>query len=147
MKLLPSRALLALTAVIDAALHGRAAPVAAKAMAARHGLTPRNLESVLQDLVRAGLLKAYRGPRGGYELARERRRITVADIVRASAPTAPPSGKRKLRPTLIERVIEPALGDASRRFLDDLERVTIDDLCGRVEAEADAKPPGVDFAI
>ncbi len=147
MKLLPPRAFLALTAVIDAALHGRAAPVAAKAMAARHGLTPRNLESVLQDLVRAGLLKAYRGPRGGYELARERRRITVADVVRAAGPAAPASGKRKLRPTLIERVIEPALGEASRRFLDDLDQISVDDLCRRVEAEADIKPPGLDFAI
>ena len=31
-----------------------------------------------------GILKGVRGPRGGYELARERRRITAGDIVRAA---------------------------------------------------------------
>ena len=145
MKLLPSRTLLALTAVVDAALHGRSAPVAAKAMAARHGLTPRNLETILQDLVRAGVLKAYRGPRGGYELARERRRITVADVVRAVVPDSPAESRRKLLPTLIDRVIEPALRDAGDRFLDDLGRISVDDLCS--QAEAERKPAGIDFAI
>ena len=35
-------------------------------------LPPRHLEPVLQALVRHGILKGIRGPRGGYELARER---------------------------------------------------------------------------
>ena len=52
--------------------------------AARHNLPPRHLETMLQALVRAGILKGVRGPRGGYEIARERRRITAGDIVRAA---------------------------------------------------------------
>jgi len=43
---------------------------------------------VLQALVRHGILKGTRGPRGGYELAREQRRITADDIC---APPAPPT--------------------------------------------------------
>ena len=39
---------------------------------------------MLQALVRVGILKGIRGPRGGYELARERRRITADDILRAA---------------------------------------------------------------
>ena len=50
----------------------------------RHELPARHLEPVLQALVRMGILKGIRGPRGGYELARERRRITADDILRAA---------------------------------------------------------------
>src|ERR687895_938315 len=82
MCLLSRRSLLAIAAVVDIALHARPLPVAAKHLAARHNLPPRHLETVLQALVRQGLLKGLRGPRGGYELARERRRITAGDIVR-----------------------------------------------------------------
>ena len=48
----------------------------------RQGIPRRYLEQVLQQLVRAGILTGVRGPRGGYRLARERRRITVGEIVR-----------------------------------------------------------------
>src|SRR6185437_144326 len=84
MQLLPPKAVLAVAAVIDIALNARGRPLAAKALATRHGLSPRHLEPVLQTLVRHGILKGTRGPRGGYELAREARRITADDIVRAS---------------------------------------------------------------
>jgi Rrf2 family iron-sulfur cluster assembly transcriptional regulator len=35
-------------------------------------------------LARDGILKGIRGPYGGYELARERRRVTANDILRAA---------------------------------------------------------------
>ncbi len=44
----------------------------------------RYLEHVMQQLVRAGILKDVRGPRGGYRLAKERRRVTVGDVVRVA---------------------------------------------------------------
>ena len=50
----------------------------------RHKLPPRHLEPVLQALVHDGILKGVRGPHGGYELARERKRITAEDILRAA---------------------------------------------------------------
>ena len=79
MNLLSRRSVLAIAAVVDVALHSRSAPVAAKALAARHKLPARHLETLLQGLVHAKILKGVRGPRGGYELARERRRITVGE--------------------------------------------------------------------
>src|SRR5215813_10656847 len=84
MPLLPRKGILAIAAVIDIALNARGRSVAAKALAIRHSLPPRHLEPVLQALVRHGILKGIRGPRGGYELARERRRITADDILRAA---------------------------------------------------------------
>src|SRR6188472_224220 len=84
MSLLPRKGLLAIAAVVDVALHGRERPVSARALAERHNLPPRHLEPVLQALVHEGIFNGIRGPRGGYELARERQRITVADILRAA---------------------------------------------------------------
>ena len=79
---LSRKTLLALEAVIDIAYNARPEPVQAKEITARQGVPQRYLEQVMQQLVRAGILKGVRGPRGGYRLARERRRISVGDVVR-----------------------------------------------------------------
>ena len=117
MNLLSRRSVLAIAAVVDVALHSRSAPVAAKALAARHKLPPRHLETLLQGLVHAKILKGVRGPRGGYELARERRRITVGEIVRTamSLSTADPEDLCA-NSILLERVIDPAVRKAGETF-------------------------------
>ena len=84
MPILPRKSILAIAAVTDIALNSRSRPVAAKDLASRHRLPPRHLEPVLQALVREGILKGARGPHGGYELAREQRRITAEEILRAA---------------------------------------------------------------
>ena len=56
MTLLPRVARAAVLAVLDVALHARGRPVSSKELAARHALPPRRLESLLQALVRAGVL-------------------------------------------------------------------------------------------
>jgi alpha-ketoglutarate-dependent 2,4-dichlorophenoxyacetate dioxygenase len=43
----------------------------------------------MQQLVHFGVLKGVRGPRGGYTLARERRHITIGQVVRAIGQTDP----------------------------------------------------------
>jgi Rrf2 family iron-sulfur cluster assembly transcriptional regulator len=143
---LSEKSLLAIAAVVDVALHARGQPVAAKALADRHGLPPRHLEPVLQSLVHAGILKGVRGPRGGYELARERRRISVAEIVRI-AEASDVDSTRKV-PPLVGKVIAPAVVEAEASFESALAGVTIDKLCQTAErsglAEADYGP---DFNI
>src|ERR1035437_4713414 len=57
-------------------------PVTAEALASSQGLPPKFLESILNDLRRAGLLRSQRGAEGGYRLARAAKEITVADIIR-----------------------------------------------------------------
>src|SRR5580693_3827154 len=84
MNLLSRRCVLAVAAVVDVALYARPMPVAAKALAARHHLPPRHLETLLQGLAQANIHKGVRGPRGGDELARERRKITAGEIVRTA---------------------------------------------------------------
>jgi Rrf2 family protein len=131
---LSRRTLSAIAAVLDVALLARSRPLSAKMLAGRHGLAPRQFESLLQDLVRGGILKSLRGPRGGYELARERRRISLGDIVRVldAAKTrepAPPVGS-----SLIETVIRPAIAEAGQAFLGELDGVSVEELCRRAEA-------------
>lgn len=143
MILLPSRSLLAIAAVVDVARHARPTPVVAKALAARNGLKPRHLESVLQALVRTGILKGVRGPRGGYELARDRRRISIGDVVRAIEPSI---AAATARPGLVADVIEPAIRPAGEVFLAALDRVTVEDLCRAAGPEiAEGSHP--DFTI
>jgi Rrf2 family iron-sulfur cluster assembly transcriptional regulator len=127
---LPRREVFAVTAVLDIALHARPSPVAARALAERLDLPPRHLETLLQALVRHGILKGSRGPKGGYELARERRRITVGDILRAAGGDAP--GEVSLPgSTPLGEVVTPILEAASARFLAELDGVTVEDLCKR----------------
>jgi len=143
---LSDKSLLAVAAVVDVAIHARGQPVAAKALAERHSLPPRHLEPVLQALVHAGILKGVRGPRGGYELARERRRISVAEIVRI-AEAADVEEKRSV-PPLVARVIAPAVAEAEAGFAAALSSVTIDRLCQNAERAGLAEPiSGLDFNI
>jgi Rrf2 family protein len=66
----PSKKLvLALEAVTDIAYHGGPEPVQSQDIARRLMLPRRYLEQVMQQLVRAGILRGVRGPRGGYRLA------------------------------------------------------------------------------
>src|SRR5882757_3933799 len=108
MPLLPRKGILAIAAVIDIALNASGRPVAAKALAIRQRLPPRHLEPVLQALVRHGILKGIRGPRGGYELARERRRITADDILRAAG-TADELNEMSIADSnLVSKIVLPA---------------------------------------
>ena len=56
--------------------------ITAESLATAQGLPPKFLESILNDLRRAGLLRSQRGADGGYRLARKPKDITVADIIR-----------------------------------------------------------------
>lgn len=143
------RGLLAIAAVVDIALHARPAPVSSKALAARHGLPARHLEPLLQLLVREGILKGLRGPRGGYELARERRRVTAGEIMRA-AMADPAEGVTENEPSgLIETVVAPELDRALAAYLAVLDAVTVEELCRKAKASdnASATPQLTDFTI
>jgi Rrf2 family iron-sulfur cluster assembly transcriptional regulator len=150
MTLLSRRSVLAVAAVVDVALHSRSEPVSAKALAARHKLPPRHLETLLQGLVHANIFKGVRGPHGGYQLARERQRITVGAIVRIamSLSTADPEDLAA-NSVLLERVIDPAVRRAGEAFLANLDSITVEQMCETAEKSHvlhDEKVSG-DFAI
>jgi len=129
MPLLPRKGVLAIAAVIDIALHAQGRPVAAKALAVRHRLPPRHLEPVLQALVRQGILKGVRGPRGGYELAREQRRISADEILRAASMAEEDATEPALDGSrLLKEVVTPTLAQAEQAFSEALARINLEEL-------------------
>ena len=122
------KTLLAIEAVVDVALHARPNPVQSRELTKRQGVPQRYLEQVMQQLVHEGILRGVRGPKGGYTLARERRRITVGEITRIvdamerKDETAPVS-------TLNDLVIRPLWDEIGTLTLEKLDQVTIEQLC------------------
>jgi Rrf2 family iron-sulfur cluster assembly transcriptional regulator len=135
MPLLSRKGILAIAAVIDVAINARSRPVSAKALAARHRLPPRHLEPVLQALVRAGILRGMRGPHGGYEVAREHRRISADDILRAAISVDDSEDPPLPNSPLVNDVVRPALAEAERVFSTALSRISIEDMAKRAEAK------------
>ena len=56
--------------------------VTAESLATAQGLPAKFLESILNDMRRAGLLLSQRGAEGGYRLSRSPKEISVADVIR-----------------------------------------------------------------
>ncbi len=133
MPLLSRKGVFAIAAVIDVALHAQGRPISAKTLAARHGLPPRHLESVLQALVRDGILKGIRGPRGGYELGRESKRVTANDILRAAG-SVEDTNEQPADSELLNKVVLPALSAAEHEFGVALSRINLEDMVRRAES-------------
>lgn len=132
---LSRRSRLALATVVDIALHSRSQPVAAKALAGRHHLPPRHFETLLQTLVKANILKGIRGPHGGYELARERRKISAGEIVRAIFAETTQEPETPIESGLFLTLINPMIHEATEAFLGHLDQVSIDSLCQKAASE------------
>jgi len=148
---LTKKLLFAIEAVLDIAYNAGDLPVQSGEITHRQGIPRRYLEQVLQQLVRAGVLAGVRGPRGGYRLARERRRITLGEIVRvvreldgAGDPLEETGGA-----ALSQRVVRPVWKELNDEVMRRLDAITIEDLCLRahkdgVPGEYGAK---IDFTI
>jgi Rrf2 family protein len=136
---LSRKTLLALEAVIDIAFNARPEPVQAKEITARQGVPQRYLEQVMQQLVRAGVLKGVRGPRGGYRLAKERRRISVGDVVRVAESIDDEENANPVpHSELGARIVTPLINTLQEEVMSRLDAISIEDLCAR------ARDAGVD---
>ncbi len=120
---LTKKLLFAIEAVLDIAYNGGPVPVRSAEITARQGIPRRYLEPVLQELVRHGILVGIRGPSGGYRLARERRRISLGDIVRtvraletAEDPISDPAGS-----ALGHQVVRPLWLELQEEMMQRLE--------------------------
>jgi Rrf2 family protein len=128
----PSKKMLfAIEAVLDIAYHAGGEPVQSREITRRQGIPKRYLEQTLQQLVRAGLLAGVRGPRGGYRLARERRRISVGEIVRVVQQLElGEETPEELPASILGRdVIRPLWSDLQEEMMKRLDEISIDELC------------------
>lgn len=140
---------LALEAVLDVAYNARPHPVQAREITERQGIPPRHLEQVLQTLVREGILKGVRGPKGGYTLARERRRVTLGEIARIIGRMEAEEDEAVSTAELGERVIQPIWREVQDGLMARLDAITMEDLCAEAERRGirRAGDTGSDFAI
>lgn len=148
----PSKKMLfAIEAVLDIAYHAGGETVQSREITQRQGIPRRYLEQTLQQLVRAGLLVGVRGPHGGYRLARERRRISIGEIVRVvqALETAEEPFAEAPASELGKTVIRPMWTELSAEIMARLDAVTIDDLCMRAYKEglSSRSQSALDFII
>jgi Rrf2 family protein len=148
---LSKKRLFAIEAVLDIAFNAGGHPVQAAAITERQGIPKRYLEQVLQALTRAGVLSGQRGPKGGYTLARERRRISVGDVLRVvrQIETSPDPITEAPGSSLGHQVVRPLWLELQQDVMARLDRITIEDLCRRAQ-DSNLRPAverGIDFAI
>jgi Rrf2 family protein len=127
----------AIRALYHLAFHRSGQATQAKEIAEVQKIPLRFLEQILQDLRRARVIEARRGPRGGYALARPPAEISMADVLRAvrgpleellgvEDPDDGASGSNDV----------PALvwGEVGSRLIGVLEQSTLADFIARAEA-------------
>ena len=126
----PNKLFYAMEAVLFVAYNASNGAISSRDIAARQGLPPRYLEGLMQKLVRAGILRGIRGPKGGYVLAKERRRISLADICAVlSEDTADKEASAYEGTPLGKNIVLPIWKKAYAAWISALENVNLAELC------------------
>lgn len=127
-----------LQAVFDLAYHAGRGSAQGKDIAERQEIPARFLEQIFQDLKRAGIVIARRGPKGGYQLSRPASEVSVGDVIRAlegPCELASAQGKR-------ESATDAALVDLGLQIDALLDAMTFEALCERAEERGESRRPG-----
>lgn len=130
----PSRKLFyVVEAMVTIAYNTGQGAISSREIAKRQGLPPRYLEQLMQRLVRGGLLRGMRGPHGGYVLAKERRRITIADIYKTLGEEKEEDVEGYKSTPLGEFIIQPAWEKLDEVMMQNLKQINLADLCEQAE--------------
>jgi Rrf2 family protein len=123
-------------ALFDVAYHGGGQPTQIKDISRRQKISQRYLEQIFNKLLKAGLLKSRRGPRGGYMLARDPSNISVGDVIAAAqGPIVPVrclsanAGKSKSCDILDGCITRHVWGETQKLLVDYYNSVSLADLC------------------
>ena len=121
------KVLYAIEAVIDIAINSGTEPVQNVAIAKRQGIPKRYLEQTLQSLVKQNILVGSRGPKGGYRLAKERRKIKLSDIIHSV--TNEKNLSLDMGSELAQKIINPLLKEMTTKCESFLENITVNEIC------------------
>ncbi len=125
-----------LEAVLFIALNAGADPVSSRQICSYQNVLPRHLEPVLQTLVKEGILKGIKGPRGGYILAREKRKICIGEIFSTLSKEAIQADENtKETNSIRQHITNKIKSDIIKNTELHLKHLTIDDLCKQVAAK------------
>ncbi len=144
---LSTRSTYGMRALVELALASGHGPVSATLIATRQDLSVAYLEQLLHRLKQQGVVTSIRGPRGGYVLAKDPARITMAEVVhvldgsngkgrsngRARAGRRVASGEGHRRAQHVAQAVNRCVHE---RIVQSLGEVTLQDLCEAARAEA-----------
>ena len=147
---LSTRSTYGMRALVELSLASGRGPVSAAAIAKRQSLSVAYLEQLLHRLKKHGLITSVRGPRGGYALARDPARITMADVVlvldgenggwngrsKASAARAKGAAPRDDY-RHAQRIAQAVWHCVNERLTQSLDAVTLQDLCDKARSGSD----------
>jgi len=141
------RIIYAIEAVIDIAINSGVNPVQNIAIARRQGIPKRYLEQTLQTLVKNDILVGSRGPKGGYRLAKERRKIKISDIV--TSVTKNKKTNEIYNSSLSKEIIEPIISKITKKCFVLLEEISIEEIYKLEKKTKNQNPEKrkVDFVI
>lgn len=139
----------AIEAVIDVAYYSGINPVQNLDIAKRQGIPKRYLEQTLQSLVKHNILIGSRGPKGGYRLARERRKIKLSEIINSIEEKNKNIKEKKTPSQISEKIINPIMVDIAKASYNSLEKISIDDLFKKLSNEniKNKSSEQIDFVI
>ncbi|MDG1153498.1 MAG: Rrf2 family transcriptional regulator [Alphaproteobacteria bacterium] len=130
----------AIISVVDIAYINSDRPIHTSDIASRHNIPKRYLEKVLQSLVKDNILKGTRGSGGGYTLACEKRKISLADIAKVVIKIEESEQKKAQHDSdlksWIDNVLNPIWQDMNNSNMDYLEKISLQDLF-KIVAEKD----------
>ena len=121
------KVLYAIEAVIDIAINSGTEPVQNIAIARRQGIPKRYLEQTLQSLVKKNILVGSRGPKGGYRLAKERRKIKLSDIIHSVSDEKNLS--QEMTSEIAQKIVNPLLKEMTTKCEDFLGNITVNTIC------------------
>jgi Rrf2 family protein len=116
-------------AMFDIAYHNGGAATQSKDIARRQNIPQRYLEQIFQELKRAGLVDAKRGPKGGYYLVRTAEQIRLGDVMRALQGPIERLFSVDGEPSDVHASL---WRDMARKVAACFDEVTLSDLCARV---------------
>jgi Rrf2 family iron-sulfur cluster assembly transcriptional regulator len=132
----PNKLFYAMEAVLYIAYNTSSGAISSRDIAAKQGLPPRYLEGLMQKLVHAGILRGIRGPKGGYVLARERRRVQLSDICAVlQEDTSDKESASYAATPLGKNIVLPIWKKAYSAWFSTLEGVNLAELCEAANAK------------
>ena len=126
---LSKKIIYAIESVIDIALHSGVEPVQNTEIAKRQGIPKRYLEQTLQSLVKNKILIGSRGPKGGYRLAKERRKIKLSDIMLSVNEYTKKNSGTQLTSIISKKIVDPLLAQIYEIWINELKKISVEDIC------------------
>jgi len=145
----------ALKALEYLARHASEGPILISELAEAESIPKKFLEAILLALRKGGVLQSRIGKGGGYSLAQDARRITIASVVRIlEGDFAPVQCLSDTSYTRCEECVDEAscgirlvMADVKRAMAEVLDSVTLADMVERSETERRRQAKVVDYSI